>query len=194
MVVVCAILTLLATLIMPNLVALRRSQDLRQTAAAILRLPIEARNQAAALKVPVVLHFDGNDLVLEQADVTTVQSGPLTMNRPPNASRTPLGASAGAAANGNGTTILKRVTLGSEVQIESAQDAGESQDPGSWQWMVYPDGTADTAGLVFRFGSEQRSLYLPADGAARWIEGGNLPDPTQDHWPAGEVEQRATTG
>jgi prepilin-type N-terminal cleavage/methylation domain-containing protein len=191
MVVVCAILALLATAVMPNLVAQRRSQALRSTAAAVLRLPTEARNQAAALKVPVALLLDGGDLVLERMatdDATTNTTNPANAMGGP-VSR--LGVSNATQGEGD---VLKRVALGGEVQVESAQAAGEGIDPGAWRWVVYPDGSADEGGLVLQFGSQRRTLYLPPDGPARWIAGDEMPDPTQERWPAGEVEQRVSTG
>jgi type II secretory pathway pseudopilin PulG len=188
MVVVCAILALLATAVMPNLVAQRRSQALRSTAAAVLRLPTEARSQAAALKAPVALRLDGNDLVLERAD-------PDPTPGMGNGAATSLTVGTlGTGAQGGAGDVLKRVPLGGEVQVESAQAAGDSVDPGAWRWEVYPDGSSDAAGLVLQFGAERRTLYLPADGPARWVEGDQVPDATQDRWPAGEVEQRASTG
>jgi Tfp pilus assembly protein FimT len=193
MVVVCAILALLATAVMTNLVAIRRSQTLRSTAADVLRLPTEARNQAATLKVPIALLLDGGDLVLERVAVDEPTNTMGARNTPATSLTIKSGNKGGAGSQSNGD-VLKRVTLGGEVQVESAQSQGDSVDPGAWRWVVYPDGSADTAGLVLQFGAQRRTLYLPADGPPRWIEGDQMPDPTQDRWPAGEVEQRVTTG
>jgi hypothetical protein len=100
--------------------------------------------------------------------------------------------SAGGATDEPDT--LKRVALDGDVRVESAQQGEDAIDPGTWRWVVYPDGSAESGGLILRFGTEQRALYLPARGDARWSDDGELPDPTLERWPAGEVEQRVATG
>jgi hypothetical protein len=89
-------------------------------------------------------------------------------------------------------TATRRVTLASGVQIASTQQNGESVDSNAWRWVVYPDGSADNGGVVFEIGSERTSLYLPAQGSPRWIDG-DLPDIGVEHWQSGELEQRVTS-
>jgi len=181
MVTVTAILAMMAALIAPNLVALQRSRVLRETEAAILRLPAEARVLAARRREPIAMRVDGDDLILERASVDEAAPGAMgTLDS------LPTGAD-------DEQDTLKRVALAGEVRVESAQQGEAAVDPGTWRWVVYPDGSAETGGLILRFGAEQKALYLPVRGAARWADDGELPDPTLERWPAGEVEQRVAT-
>ena len=84
----------------------------------------------------------------------------------------------------NGTPEeVKRVELGTEHSGGSVQQDGQPPT-GSWQWTVYPDGSADDGGIEFAEGAVGRSLLLSSDGSARWVSGG-LPAQAPDHWPAG---------
>ena len=159
MTVVIAILAMIAALVVPNMIAIKRSQDIRVMEASLLRAPAEARNEARKAQVPVVLRVDGDVLVMERMS---------TEGDPEE---------------------VKRVTLVDGVRIESARQGSETMDLASWQWVVYPDGSADTGLLEFSEGETRKSLVLAADGNARWVTG-EVPEITQEWWPAGELEQR----
>ena len=76
------------------------------------------------------------------------------------------------------------------MQVEDARQDGRDADTGSWQWTVYPDGSADDGGLEFAEGSQERALLLSSDGSARWLTRG-LPDAAPNRWPAGQLRQRS---
>lgn len=84
---------------------------------------------------------------------------------------------------------VKEVDLGSDIQVDSVQLNGKPSDTGTWAWTVYPDGSADSGGIQFSEGQAQRALILSPSGSARWITG-ELPDQSQDQWPAGQLLQR----
>lgn len=69
MTVVISVLTLMALLITPNLVAMARSRDQRVREDALQRLPAEARQEARRAKAPVQLRVDGDSVVAERAPV-----------------------------------------------------------------------------------------------------------------------------
>ena len=161
MTVVISVLALMAALVVPNMVAIKRSQDLRDLEASLLRAPAEARNEARKTRQPVTLRVEGDALVMER----------------------------GASDEEEEAEEVKRVVFGERLRIESAQIAGEPIDVASWQWAAYPDGSADTGGLEFVEGEARKSLVLSGDRSARWVEG-ELPQMTEDRWPAGELEQR----
>ena len=88
---------------------------------------------------------------------------------------------------------VKSVPLGNALQVDGARLNGETTDPGSWRWITYPDGSAFSAGLTFRTGSntENRSLWIPANGGTPTWQNGELPDTSTDTWTAGELQQRS---
>ena len=163
---VIAVLALMVALVVPNLLAIKRSRDLLNLEAAIGRLPAEARNAAVKSGRPVTLQITGDALVMQQSqtDASTAQT--------------------------NGTSAqMKQVSLGSGIVVENAQQNGQPVDPSAWLWTAYPDGTADSGGLEFTEGSAVKSLVIPRDMNARWVDGA-LPDTSQDKWTAGELLQR----
>jgi len=159
LVVVIFVLLLLATAVVPRVVAIQKSRRLKDMEGRIIRLPIEARNEAVRAATPVRLRVDGAALVMERAPV-------------------------------NGTPeMVKRVPLGSGIQVESVRLGDQPSNTGSWQWTVYPDGSADEGGIQFAEGASEKSLLLTSQGDARWILG-DLPDGTPERWPAGQLRQR----
>ena len=177
MVVVTMIILIMAGLILPNMVAITQSREMRSELAALQRMPTEARNEAAKARQVVDLKMDGDYLVMEKTDPQTQE-----------------------------TTEIKRLQIGSQFLAETAQlqvvgvptvlmqNNSGSTDVASWKWSAYPDGTADSGGITFEVGPKrtQQSLYIPADGEARWVTG-PLPQPTEQAWTAGDLEQRSST-
>lgn len=159
--VVIFILLLITAAVVPNVVSLGLSRDLKNREGRIARLPAEARNEAVRTGKPVRIRVDGSALVMEQVPV-----------------------------DNNGTAQqIKQVSLGKSIQVESVQLAGQQSDLGTWQWTVYPDGSAENGGIQFAEGRVRKSLLLSSDSGAQWISGG-LPDQAPDHWPAGNLHQR----
>lgn len=165
--VVLFILLLLSAAVVPNVVSIGLSRDLKNREARIVRLPAEARNEAQRTGKPIRLRVDGATLVME---------------------RVPDGAVGGSQII-KGEKI-KQVNLGKSIEVDSVETGGQPADVGSWQWTVYPDGSAENAGISFDEGKVQRSLLLSADSNARWVSGG-LPPSSPDHWPAGQLHQRS---
>lgn len=165
MIVVITILALMAALIIPNFLAMKRSREQRTLEAELIRLPAEARLEAQRSAVAVTLRVDGDALVMERA---------------PNQDE-------------SDPTIVKRLELSDEMRVDSAREGNQSIDLASWQWVVYPDGSADTAGLEFVEGESSRhSLLLPANSGenSRWLAGSLPEDNSGERWPAGDLEQR----
>jgi type II secretion system protein H len=158
--VVIAVLVLMTGIVVPNLVALKRSRDLATLEASVARLPVDARNEARTARVPVALRVDNGALVLER--------------RPTNAD----------------PQEVTRVALNDDLKVDSARTGDQTIDFGSWTWTVYPDGSAEAAGLTFVEGQDRKAMVLSADGGAQWING-DLPDQGTDTWPAGQLEQRS---
>ena len=160
--VVIMVLALLAALVVPNVVAIQRSQAVRTLEQKVLRLPAEALNEARRNKKAVTLRAEGSDtLVLE------------------------LAGDEGAAP-----TEIKRLTLSADLRLDAAHSKGESVDLASWEWTVYPDGSATPGRLDLAEGSKILSLRLPENGELpRWSTASST-EAGDERWSAGELEQR----
>lgn len=153
------ILVLAAAFIVPSVLAFQRSRAVKDLEASVIRFPVQARNEAIQSQVPIVVQIQNNALVMEQNPT-------------------------------NGTPqIEEQLDLTNDMQVTGAQQNGQSTDPGSWKWNVYPDGSSDTGGLQFSEGSQTKSLIFSSNGTVQWISG-ELPDPTMQKWTAGQLMQR----
>lgn len=171
MVVVTAILALMAALILPNLVTINRSRALRDEEAAILRLPIQARNMAMRSGQPVILRVDGSDaLVLERVSWSETVPAPTTPDSVGggNASNTPDPMASQDAQSPQDpedpqqVQPVTRLTLDPDVQVSSVQRNGQAMDASTWHWIAYPDGSSDAASITFQIGGSSRTLWIPA--------------------------------
>ncbi|MBC7807667.1 MAG: type II secretion system protein [Akkermansiaceae bacterium] len=165
MIVVITILALMAALIIPNFLAMKRSRDIRDAEAALIRLPAEARIEAQRSGSPVTIRVEGEGLVLDRS-ATAEEPDPVE---------------------------VKRLKLPDGIRLDAARSGTETTDLSSWQWVVYPDGSAESAGLEFVEGDSARhSLMLPAKPgeSSRWLEGGLPQEDESGRWTAGELEQR----
>ncbi|MDX1935122.1 MAG: prepilin-type N-terminal cleavage/methylation domain-containing protein [Capsulimonadales bacterium] len=185
MVVVTTIVALLAALIVPNLVALQRSRALRETQVALLRLPSIARNRAQESRTPVLLRVDGDALVIEtDTETAELLTTDGTVDNRPTSTRTDNDTSS--------SDFRQRVPFGNSIAVETARQNGDSLDPETFRWVVFPDGSAEDSELTFQVGPDRKTLLLPSEGSPRWIEG-DLPEETEERWPAGEVETRVSS-
>ena len=141
MTVIVAILLLIAAAVIPNVVSVLDSEQLKSTEATIARLPAMARTDAVKDQNPVQLRFDGSSVIEEELE-----------------------------ANGE-VNQLQTIDLGDAVTVDQSQKNYTSVDPSSWDWTAYPDGTSDTGGLEVVIDSEKRSLIIPASGDAIWQTG-----------------------
>lgn len=159
LIVVLFVLLLITTAIVPRVVALQKSRRLKDMEAKIIRLPAEARNEAVRSGVPVSLRVDGAALVLD---------------------RTPISGQ---------PEEVRRLALNAGIQVSTVEKAGQPANSGTWQWTIYPDGSADSGGIEFAEGAAEKSLLLSADGSGQWLHR-NLPEGLPERWPAGQLQVR----
>jgi Tfp pilus assembly protein FimT len=167
MTVVLAILLFIAAAVVPRVVAMQQSFNLKQLEAKVARVPAEAENQAVTLHTPVRVRISSNSIVMEK--VTVGSDGAIT----PDAQ----------------SEQIKEIDLGDSIKVDNAQLNGQSSPADTWQWIAYPDGTSDTGALEFEVDKSHYALVITDHAASQWIQG-DMPDQTQDQWPAGELVQR----
>jgi Tfp pilus assembly protein FimT len=141
MTVITVILILIAATIVPNVVEVLNSEQLKADEAMIARLPDKVRNDAVRNQNPVRLRFDGNSIIEEEVEVNDV------------------------------TQQLSQVKLGNSIQVDQVQLNYANADPSSWNWTAYPDGTSDAGGIQVSIDSEVRSLVIPTTGESAWTTG-----------------------
>jgi type II secretory pathway pseudopilin PulG len=166
MTVVITVLTVIAALILPNVVAIQRSREIRTTEAALQRLPLEAREESVRSKSPVMLRLDGEDLVMERIPI-------------------------GEGADGEPVEV-RRIALGAGIKLGRVRQKQETVDPASWEWRIYPDGSTTPTGLEFQEGEITKSLIIEAEGGTHW-ESGDESEIVEEMWTAGELEVRGQT-
>jgi type II secretory pathway pseudopilin PulG len=170
MTVVITILAVMAASIMPNLVAIKQSRELRELEWTLQRFPAQARDEARLRNARVILRIDGDDLVMSLVPASD------------------SGAEAGDAAE---LEEIKRVPLGKNLRIDSVRKGTETISSSEWEWTAYPDGSSDDANLAVVEGDTAKSLVLPANGEARWNTDDETGEGEDGTWQAGEVELRA---
>jgi type II secretory pathway pseudopilin PulG len=176
MTVVVTILALMAALVVPNLVAIRDGQRARAWAADVLRLPTEARNEARRAGVPVTLRVDGDALVMQRPPAPEPGEPADTEAEPQE---------------------VRRLDFPEGVTLEAGRRGRDAADAATWDWVVYPDGSADSGGLEFGTGGGggsadgHRTLLLPARASdePRWQDG-PLREDADERWQAGNLVTR----
>jgi len=138
---VIMVLSIMAALVVPRLIAIKNSRDLMSLEASIARLPTLARNAAVSSGKPVTLQISGDALVMQQSQTDGT------------------------------TTQMKQVSFNNLITVDNTQLGSKPVDPTAWTWTAYPDGTSDSGGLEFTEGKAQKSLVIPRDRNVRWVDG-----------------------
>lgn len=161
---VITILAVMAALVVPNFVAIKKSRDIRYLEMSLRRLPEEARQEARSRNSTVALRVEGNAVIMERRPATEEEGDPEE---------------------------IKRIELPDDFQVENGRNGLEDTDAASWEWVVYPDGSTVGGGLRFRESQTVKYLQMPSTGEAQWRtseedddDDGNAP------WPAGDLERR----
>ena len=162
--VVITLVAILATLVLPSIVAAKRSQDAMSVRQDVFGFFAAARVEAIGLGRIVVVRFDnsGSQLVAESVDPATEQQEELLLYDVPD------------------FVTPESFVLGDEV-VSSVE----------WEVRFYPDGSCDAAEFELLDGSLVVLVVLdPATGLV--TVGEELEeDEADEFWPAGELEIRA---
>lgn len=160
--VVITVLVVMAALVLPNMVAVQRSRDMRLLKARIQRLPQEAAMEARRSNSPIVLRVDGDALIME---------------------RIPVGEEAG-----DDPVEIRRVPMNGDIRAERVRQGQQIIDLASWEWRVFPDGSHPAVNLEFAEGERTEALVIEAAGDAYWSTGDAVEQ--EQEWAAGDIETR----
>ena len=147
---VVAVLLLATAIVVPNLVAFRRSREHDDMMAALARVATTAVNEARSSGSPVRVTVSEDALVMERVPV------------------------------GGETSEVSRLSYASWLSLDSQQSGGKDADAADWAWWAYPDGAASSAALTFKDGSAQRSLLFSKEGRANWVRGAVADQPNEE--------------
>jgi prepilin-type N-terminal cleavage/methylation domain-containing protein len=160
--VVITILVILAALITPNLVTMQTSREVRSFVNALPDIAGRARDTAISEGVTTKLTYDDAS-----------HSILLSIEK----------------ANEDDTDVTS-LTVPTQVQVTGFQADGETRSSGDWTVRFYSDGRSDGGGIETSDAGMIRSLVVDKDGVAK-LQPGQLPEESEDRWPAGEYEHRA---
>lgn len=161
--VVILVLSLVVAIVVPNLHAFLRGETYREDVIRLERVGLTAGRLSAHSGAQVNLTFDSgtDELVLSSGEEGTESA---------RESRVPL-------------------PSGFEA-VRFIAGRGESS-VADWRISFYSDGSCNGGSIEFIEDSEARTLVIrPSDGHSSLIYG-PAPEPSQERWPAGELEQRA---
>lgn len=157
MVAVVAILSLVSMAIMPSLISMKKSSDMRETMAGVKRVAADARERAIQNSKETQIIYDDSGKQLQIQDVE---------------------------ADGTATTV-RSVELLAGIEPGRLEIAGQDSNTTDFKITFSPDGHSNGGGIEFK----DFSILVDTDGHSKSVDGA-LPDPTDEVWQAGNLEQR----
>ncbi|HVT14149.1 MAG TPA: type II secretion system protein [Fimbriimonadaceae bacterium] len=163
MVVLVTILSLVSIFVMPSLVSMKKSSDTRETMAGLRRIAADARERAIQNDKPTEIIYDESKKQLQILDVNTD----------------------GTQTTDGTTEAVRSVDLLAGIEPERFEIDGKDSNTTDFKITFSPDGRCTGGGIEFK----DFSILVDSDGHSQYIEGA-LPDPTDEVWQAGNLEQR----
>ncbi|HWA83950.1 MAG TPA: hypothetical protein VG820_10970 [Fimbriimonadaceae bacterium] len=163
MVVLVAILSLVSFFVMPSLISMKKASDTRETMDGIRRIAADARERAIQNGKPTEIVYDESKMQLQILDVDTD----------------------GTNTTDGTTDAVRSVDLLAGIEPERLQIDGKDSNTTDFKIAFSPDGHCTGGGIEFK----DFSILVDDDGHSKYIEGA-LPDPTDEIWQAGNLEQR----
>lgn len=177
MVVVCAVLSVIAALVYPNVIGMKSSRDRAESYNRILRLAQRGRESAIVDGQTYSLVVDGGtSLTLKREVAASKDSDPrqMTTNTTPD------------------TEDVESVSLPDGASVGNASLDGQTSSSNDFTLHFYPDGRSEGGALEITEGSTVHSLVVTTTGIATLAEG-SMPVTQANHWEAGQYEQRASS-
>ncbi len=160
--VVIVVVTLIAALMMPNIMAMKSSREARNFLSAIRDLSVRARTEALNHGETMAMTMDPTNQQLTVA----VDSTETDADKNIASLKVPEG------------TTLQTYKIGTE----------DSNDA-SWKVHFYPDGRSEGGGFEINQANAVQAFMIREDGSNRMLMG-NYPDLTSEKWQAGDYVKR----
>lgn len=208
--VVCTVLVLITTLVIPNLGAMRASREREEAYRTILRLAQAGRETAiqSGHTYTLTLTNSGSTLALNRDEDAVVGRDGGTNSTPPALNTTtttdvrlPRSLSNGAASGSMGigpgvsgndsTTDAASANLPSGASMGNVVLGGKTASTSDFSLHFYPDGRSEGGGIEMSDNGAARSLQIDRQGYATLTDG-SLPAATESSWEAGIYEQRTS--
>lgn len=164
MVVVTALLVLATALVAPRLLSTQEGSETRRFFSDVRGLIIAARDEAILRGVPVSVEFAEDNSIV------------ATRERLEDAMQ---------------TDTIRSLPVQPGVTASRTVLDGETVEQSDWKLTFYPDGTSLGGGVEFAVnGQPFRSVYVVHGLSSVALISGELPDPSEQKWTAGEHEKR----
>lgn len=166
--VVVSLIALLATAILPRILAVQKSQTDTAFRVGLARLVQVARNEAVARKTTVELAIDGNQIGWQ----------------------IPEDSATGTESSEEATGLQGAISLPEGGELADFQLAFEDVEEDEWSVGFYPDGTSDEAAIAFTLAGREWLLRIDGETGTGRVTTGTIDDVADDSWEAGDLEQR----
>ncbi len=177
--IVCAILAMMAALVMPNLVAMKANRERKETYNAILRLAQKGRESAIqeGKTYALVLTDSGNTVALQRdQDQQTTTADPRQIPKDDTTAE---------------REEVARVSLPNGVTLGEMSLDGKQSSASDFTLHFYADGKSEGGGFELVDQGSKRTLMVTNRGLAS-LQDGDLPQTGDTSWEAGQYEQRTT--
>lgn len=166
--VVVSLIALLATAILPRILAVQKSQTDTAFRVGLARLVQVARNEAVARKTTVELAVDGDQIgwQIPEDSATDTESSE------------------------EATGLQGAISLPDGGELADFQLAFEDVEEDEWSVGFYPDGTSDEAAVAFTLAGREWLLRIDGETGTGRVTTGTIDDVADDSWEAGDLEQR----
>lgn len=162
---VVLLIAMFAALVMPNLIALQHSREIRSFYTDVVRFVRSAREMAIARNQTLELRVgqgDSFEIVVPATEEAEAQ-------------------------------VLETKELPQELRFGSFRLDGQESTAETWSVRFYFDGAAQSAMAEILEGNASRTLRIGSRDARVDLLQGNMPDEEPDEWEAGQIEIRQQT-
>lgn len=177
MTVVCAILAMVAVLVMPNLIGMKARRDRDETIDSVLRLAQRGRESAIQDGVTYSLTVNGGTTLTLQKEKAEQEGD--------DPRQTPAGTQATLED-------VAHVDLDNGVSVGNLRLGSQDSSVSDFTMHFYPDGHSEGGGLELNYDGAQRSLLVTNRGLVSLADGA-LPATAETDWEAGQYVQRGSS-
>lgn len=213
--VICGVLILVAGLVTPNLVQMKKSREHEEAYRAVLRLVQAGRETAIQSGRTYTLTLNGSLVELNRDDDTQIARDGTSGGTTPYATATASTSTTGAdvkrlprsfTLDGDGqprstsSSVTPSATDpdGAATALPDGASLGtivlndKSSSTSDFKLHFFPDGRSEGGGFEMQEGSATRSIGIDRSGIATQIDG-SLPPIADSTWEAGTYAQRTTS-